>query len=109
MDLEDFRLNLLNQTHVRAAAEGSFTKEAFLGELSDRLAEAEEIEQLNVVGFDGEGKRRRKLAVHGFDLDDSDNSVALAVLRWGGDDFETFNFTEAMTTLKTLQGFLKRP
>ena len=107
MDLEDFRLNLLNQAHVRAAAEGTFTKEAFLGEISDRLAEAEEVEQLNVIWFEGEGKRRRKLAVHGFDLDDSDNSVALAVLRWGGQDFETFSFTEAISSFKAVQGFLE--
>jgi hypothetical protein len=107
MDLEAFRLNLLNQAHVRASAEGSFTKEAFLAELSDRLADAEEVELLNVVWFEGEGKRRRKLAVHGFDLDDSDNSVALAVLRWGGQDFSTFSYTEAMASFRALQGFLE--
>ena len=84
MTLADFRLNLLNQARVRSAAEGTFTQEAFLSEVADRLADAGEIEQLTVVWFEGEGKRRRKLAVHGFDLDDSDNSVALAVLRWGG-------------------------
>ena len=49
MEIEDFRLNLLNQAHVRGAAEGSFTKEAFLAEVADRLADAGEIEQLNVV------------------------------------------------------------
>lgn len=108
MNLEDFRLNLLNQAHVRSAAEGTFTQEAFLSEVSDRLAEAGEIEQLNVVWFEGEGKRRRKLAVHGFDLDDSDNSIALAVLRWGGlSDLGRFSFTEATATLKSLQSFLE--
>lgn len=108
MVLDDFRLSLLNQAHVRSAAEGTFTQEAFLSELSDRLAEAGEVEQLNVLWFEGEGKRRRKLAVHGFDLDDSDNSVALAVLRWrGGDDLHSFTFTEAVATLRSLQSFLE--
>ena len=107
MELEAFRTRLLNQAHVRAAAEGTFTKEAFLAELSDSLAEAEEVEQLNVVWFEGEGKRRRKLAVHGFDLDDSDNSVVLAVLRWGGDNLETFTFTEAAASFRSLEAFLE--
>ncbi|GAB3471854.1 AIPR family protein [Kineococcus endophyticus] len=108
MNLEEFRLNLLNQAHVRSAAEGTFTQEAFLAELSDRLAAAGEIEQLNDVRFEGEGKRRRKLAVHGFDLDDSDNSVALAVLRWGGGEKqETFTFSQASAALKSLTFFLE--
>ena len=108
MTLDDFRLSLLNQAHVRCAAEGTYTQEAFLSEVSDRLADAGEIEQLNVVWFEGEGRRRRKLAVHGFDLDDSDNSVALAVLRWrGGNELASFSFTEATATLRSLQSFLE--
>lgn len=108
MNLDEFRLNLLNLARVRSAAEGTFTREAYLSEVSDRLAEAGEVEQLNVMWFEGEGKRRRKLAVHGFDLDDSDNSVALAVLRWGGDEvLGNFTFTEATATLKSLASFLE--
>lgn len=107
MDLEDFRLNLLNQARVRGAAEGTFTKEAFLAEVADRLAESGEVEQLNVVWFEGTGKKGRKLAVQGFDLDDSDNSVSLAVLRWGGDNLDSFTFTEATSTFRTLEGFLE--
>lgn len=108
MKLEDFRLNILNQARVRGAAEGTFTKEAFLAEVSDRLAEAGEVEQLNVVWFEGAGKNgRTRLAVHGFDLDDADNSIALAVLRWGGDELETFSFTEATATFRALEAFLE--
>lgn len=108
MDLEEFRLNLLNQARARGAAEGIFTKEAFVSEVSDHLAEAGEIEQLNMVWFDGEGKRRKKLAVHGFDLDDPDNSVSLAVLRWGGGDaMDTFTYTDAVSTLRSLEAFLE--
>jgi hypothetical protein len=105
--MNHFRLNLLNQAKVRAAAEGIFTKEAFLAEVSEYLAESGEVEQLNVVWFEGEGKKRRKLAVHGFDLDDSDNSVALAVLRWGGGEMDTFTYTEAASTLRSLTAFLE--
>ena len=79
-----------------------------LGEVADRLAEAGEIEQLNVVWFEGEGKRRRKLAVHGFDLDDADNSVALAVLRWGGGGARTASLHRGnRDPAKLLEAFLE--
>lgn len=107
MNIEDFRLGLLNQAHVRAVAEASFTKDAYVAEVSDRLAEAGEVEQLNVLSFDGEGKRRRKLSVHGYDLDDADNSIALAVLHWGGADFKTITSTQATASLKSLHSFLE--
>ena len=82
MNLEEFHEGLLNDTDTEPPIEQTFTSEAFLAELADRLAEAEEIEQLSTLMFEGEGRRKRKLAVHGFDLDDSDNSIALAVLRF---------------------------
>jgi hypothetical protein len=108
VNLEEFRLNLLNQAHARSAAEGTFTQEAFLAEVSDRLAAAGEIEQLNDVWFEGEGKRKRKLSVHGYDMDDSDNSVALAVLRWGGGERqENFTFSQASAIFKSLAFFLE--
>ncbi|MEV6487089.1 AIPR family protein [Actinoplanes sp. NPDC051633] len=108
MEIYAFRAELLNQAQVRGAAEGIFTKEAFLAEVADRLADAGDIEQLNIAWFEGEGKRRRKLAVHAYDLDDADNSVALAVLRWGGGaDVGKFNYTEATATLRSLESFLE--
>lgn len=108
MDIEEFRLDLLNRTATRAAIEQTFMTDAFLGEMADRLSEAEEIEQLNVLSFEGEGKKRRKLAVSGFDLDDSDNSIALAVLRFdGGELLKTFTFTEATSSLKSVLTFLE--
>jgi hypothetical protein len=107
MDLNDYRASLLNQAHARVATEGMFTREAFLTEVADRLAESGEIEQLSVAWFDGEGKRRRKLAVHGYDLDDADNSISLCVLLWGGGEPENFTFTEASSVLRSLQAFLE--
>jgi hypothetical protein len=108
MEIDAFRAELLNQAQVRGAAEGIFTKDAFLAEVADRLADAGDIEQLNVAWFEGEGKRRRRLTVHAYDLDDADNSVALAVLRWGGGaEVGKFNYTEATATLSRLESFLE--
>jgi len=108
VQLEDFRLDLLNRASARAAVEQTFSKEAFLGEVAERLAAAEEIENLQVLDFEGTGARRRKLAVHGFDLDDSDNSVALAVATFsGGNQMPSLSHTDVTDRFRALQYFLE--
>lgn len=108
MDLGDFHADLMNRVHTRASIEQTFTTSAFMAEMADRLADVEEIEKLEILSFEGVGRRQRNLAVHGFDLDDSDNSIALAVLRFGGDDQPgTFTYTEATKALRALQAFLE--
>lgn len=108
MLLEDFRRDLLNQASARAAVEQTFSKEAFLGELAERLADAEEIENLQVVDFEGTGSKGRKLAVHGFDLDDSDNSIALAVVLYdGGAHMASIGATDVSNRFRALQFFLE--
>lgn len=107
MTPEQFRSNLLNSVSTRSTVEGIFSREAFIGEVADRLAEAEEIEQLQVLDFEGNGQRQRKLAVHGFDLDDSDNSVALAVISYdGGERPSAMGTTEVTSRFKALRYFL---
>ena len=48
------------------------------------MAEAEEIENLEPVELDSIGSRRRSIAVHGYDLNDTDESIALAVRVFDG-------------------------
>lgn len=108
MELQDFRTNLLNAARTRAQIDQTYTKEAFLGEMADRLSESEEVENLNVLVFEGVGKLRRRLAVHGYDLDDSDNSVALTVLRFdGGMRLPSLTQSQAAESLKALQNYLE--
>lgn len=108
MSPEEFRLDLLNRASTRAAVEQTFNREALLGELADRLTDAEEIENLQVLDFEGTGSKGRRLAVHGFDLDDSDNSVALAVLsHTGADSMPSLTNTEISARFKALQFFLE--
>jgi hypothetical protein len=108
MNLSDFRADLLNRVETRAAVEQTFTREAFMGEIGERLSEAEEIEQLEVLDFEGHGTRKRKLAVHGFDLNDSDDSVALAVLSFdGGAQVPTINTSEVTQRFRALQYFVE--
>jgi len=108
MNLNEFHADVRNQALTRAEVEGIYAAEAFVAEIAERLSDAEEVEHLTTLTFEGEGKRRRRLAIHGFDLDDSDDSIALAVLRFGGGEtLETFNFTEANQSLKALLAFLE--
>lgn len=108
MELQDYRTNLLNEASARASVEQTFSREAFLGEVADRLTEAEEVESLQVLDFEGHGNRGRKLAVHGFDLDDSDNSIALAVLLYGGgEEAAVVTNTDLQARFKALQFFLE--
>lgn len=108
MDHEQFRADLLNGAVTRSEIDQIWVEDAFLEELKERLSDAEEIEDASTLNFEGEGKGGRKLAVHGYDLDDSDNSIALVVLHFdGGPGLPTITGTEAAKRLRALQGFLE--
>jgi hypothetical protein len=81
--LDEFFDDLMNGVRARAEIDRDYTQSAFLNEMGERLVDAEEIDGLTPVLFTGTGQRGRRLAVSGYDLDDPDGSVALAVL-----DFE---------------------
>ena len=107
MNLNDFYTDLMNTTRARAEVDNDFTSAAYLGELAERLNDAEEIENLSPLQFEGLGTQRRKLAINGYDLGDSDGSVALAVLAFAdGPTPATLTFTEAKKTFDALQNFL---
>lgn len=108
MELADFRADLLNRVETRAAIEQTFTREAFMGEVGERLSEAEEVDQLEVLDFEGKGTSNRNLAVHGFDLNDSDDSIALAVLSFdGGAATSTIDTSEVTKRFRALQYFVE--
>jgi len=106
-DVVRFHTELMNEAETRATIDQTWFASALLDVFSERLSEAGEIESLHTLVFEGEGVRRRRLAVHGFDLDDADNSIALAVL-----DFDTpdahrrVTHAQALSRLKHLENYL---
>ena len=107
MEIGEFYDDLRNTVSTRAAIENDYRSFAFMSEVSDRLAEAEEIESLTVLQYEGVGTRNRRLAVNGFDLDDSDNSIALAVLLFhDSEELATVTTTDAKRVLTSLENFL---
>lgn len=109
MDLNEFRAGLLNDVETRAESEADYALLAFTGEAAQRLEEAEVIENLATLHFRGTGKRGRSLGVDGFDLDDADDSIALAIAKFGGDsaDVQRITPSEAQKLLGILEAFLE--
>lgn len=108
MDIGTFRDDLLNRAVTRASVDGIFTSDAFFEEIADLLVDAQEVDHLDRLAFSGVGRRRQTLAVNGFAYDEQDKSVSLVVMHFvGGKMLPTMTQTEAMTTLKSLEQYLR--
>lgn len=108
MDLNTFYADLRNSAISRASADNQYQAMAYMSEVADRLADAEEIENLTPIYFEGPGIRNRRLAVSGYDLDDADGSVALGVLEYSGaEDLETISTTDVRRALASLRNYLE--
>jgi hypothetical protein len=107
MDIEEFFKDLMNTVDTRAEVENDYRSAAFLAEVADRLAEAEEVNQLSVLHFVGTGERKRSVAVNGFDLSDQDGSVALAVSIFADSDEPLrLSTTDARKAFQSLDNYL---
>ncbi|KUM40225.1 AIPR family protein [Arthrobacter sp. EpRS71] len=107
MNLDDFYLDLQNTVNARAAVDNDYTSMAFMAEVSERFAEAGEVEDFTVIQFEGSGQRNKKLAVNAYDLDDADESVSLAVLlHSNSDSIDVVTATDAKKRLSALENFL---
>jgi hypothetical protein len=107
LNIDDFYADVRNTVRTRAVVDNDFKSASFMAEVGERLTEAEEIENLSVLQFEGSGVRNRRLAVNGYDLDDGDGSVALAVLLFhDSDEIATLSMAEAKRALSALENFL---
>ncbi len=110
MNVDDYYQELRNRVSVRAETDDDYTSVAFLSEVAEELADAGEIEKnLTTMHFEGVGQSKRKLLVDGYDLDDPDGSVALAVLVFtgGSASLSTLRMTDIKKALTQLESFLK--
>jgi AIPR protein len=107
MDPTDFRDDLLNRVLTRASVDGIFTADAFSQEAADLLVSAEEVNSLDILSFQGLGKRRQSMAVNGSFHDDQDRSIALMVTHFvGSTETPSLSNTEAASLLKSLEQYL---
>ena len=108
MKQEEFFNDLMNSVRTRAEVDNDFTQSAFFNEMRERLADAEEVEDLVPVHFVGSGLRNRRVAVSGYDLGDPDGSVTLAVVEF--DDTpaaSTLRESDARRSLTSLENFVQ--
>lgn len=82
MDSQQFYEELMNNVHARAELDHDFTESSFLQEVTERLVEAEEVNNLIPVHFTGSGSRNRRLAISAYDKDESDDSIAIVVVHF---------------------------
>lgn len=107
MKLEDYYVDLRNKVSLRADVENDYTSSAFMAEVAEELEAVGEIESLTLLHFEGTGSGRRKLLVDGFDLDDPDDSVALAAMVFTGSlSLSTLSTTEMKRAFTQLENFV---
>lgn len=107
MNIEEFHLNLNSDVRARAEAENDFAAGAFASLMAERLSDVEEIDNLQVLHYEGLGSKRQNLAIDGFDLDDTDGQISLAVVDWrDSEDIAVLSTTDAKKRLKALEYFL---
>lgn len=108
MDIDDFRQDILNQSNTRASVEGVFTADAFAAEAAELLISAGEIDSVDLLSFEGTGRRRQSLAVHGSYFDEHDESLSLIVVEFvGGEIPPSLSYTEASAKLKALEQYAR--
>ena len=108
MDRQAFYDELMNNVRARAELENDFTESAFLNELTDLLVDAEVVASLTPVHFTGRGLQSRRLAVSAYDMDDTDDSIAMAVVHFeDGADLATIGEAEARRQFVAVERFIE--
>lgn len=104
--VSDFREDLLNTVQVRAEVEQDLTASAFMFEMAERMAMAEEIEDLKPIHFRGL-IGRKNAGIDGYDIGDADDSVAVAIAHFDGStDGGTLNRTDVTKLFAQLEAYL---
>ncbi len=110
LELEDFRRDLLTAVNARVPEQGDTEERdfAFVCEVSERLADAEEFQDFIPSYGAGIGRRRKKLRVDGYELDEVDDSIRLLIADvHGGKELETITKTQVNSAFAQLKAFVE--
>ncbi len=108
MDNQDFYHELMNNVRARAELDNDFTESAFLNELTERLVDVEVVTSLTPVHFKGSGLRSRRLVLSAYEMDETDDSVALAVVHFEESvDISTLSQAEAKKQFAGVDRFIE--
>ncbi len=109
MEFEEFRKDFLESVKSRAAADGDLTQAAFVTVASEKLMDAEELQDFLPCYHEGSGvrDRRLRLRIDGYSYDDTDGSYNLIIADYhGGEIVETLTQTDATTQFSRLRAFV---
>lgn len=94
MDLQDFRKDLIEEAKAAAAADGSGTSAAFAEIVARYMMDAEVLPDFTPAFYAGETRKRGRIRVDGYTLDEIDGTMNLVVVNYSGSD-------EARTLIRT--------
>jgi hypothetical protein len=107
MNFEDFRIDFKNVVQVRAELESEFSGTKFVQECAERLLEAEEVPDLQILHYEGEGSRNKKIQLQGFGFDDVDLSLILLVSLFSNSiDSKVISKADVVSILKRGKAFI---
>src|ERR1035438_10434753 len=108
MDSQQFYEELMNNVRARAELDSDFRDWTILYQVTERLVDAEEVGTLTPVHFTGSGTWNRRLAVSAYDMDESDDSIALAVLHFeDGSQVARLSETEARRQFAAVKRYIE--
>jgi hypothetical protein len=109
MELNDFRMDLLETVRARAESSSDFNRAGFVEEAGQRLCDAEEFADFEACRFEGIGVQgKKKLRVDGYAFDDADNSMSLIIAEFSNDDdIPTMNTAEAVRSFGMVRAFVE--
>lgn len=108
MEIEEFLADFNSAVIAAAHADETFRVSAFLDVAADRLADAQEVVDMQVAHFEGVGSARRKLRLDGAVIDDADGSLVLLVGEYRpGNDITRLTTTDARQLFAAVEAFVE--
>jgi hypothetical protein len=108
LDIEEFLADFNSAVAAAAHADENFRAAAFLDVAAERLADAQEVNDLQTAHFEGTGSSRRKLRLDGAVVDDADGSLILLVGEYRpGNEVTRLTTTDAKQLFAAAQAFVE--
>lgn len=107
-DVELFRGELIESLQQEESISIEERDFAFVCEVSNRLAEAEEFQDFIPCHYSGFGSRGKKIRIDGYEVDDVDDSIRLLIADYNPiDELQTITKTRAATFFSQLKSFIE--
>ena len=108
MNLQEFRTEIIDDLKFKVATDGIEEKEALLDYFKGILIDAEEIDDLNYVSFEGRGKRQSRIQIDGYSYNELDESLDIFICtEISLFELNTLTMTDAQKYFDRAQNFIE--